>query len=362
MASINFFWVILLVTLSVASCSKSEAPIKKSVVRPVKLVTVQDSNSDLIRSFPGKVKASEAAELSFRLAGELTELYVKEGQQITKGTLLAKLDDADVRNQLQDRQASYNLALADYQRKLKLFKQGTVSRAVYDQAKAQLASTKAALDLAKDNVQYTVLKAPFDGTIAKIPVENYQSIQAKQTILLLENHSNIDISLEIPEQFVVNIRKDAKQVNYRPNAYFASQKEEKFEVQYKEHSTQATSGTQIYEVVFTMPAPKGMNILPGMSATVSIDFSKISRANDKNAVVVPITAVDNPDQGNQAVVWRYNSEQKTVEPVDVTLGELSDEGVQILSGLKTGDQIVVAGTQHLRKGLKVKPWVKERGV
>ncbi|MCX4026583.1 efflux RND transporter periplasmic adaptor subunit [Endozoicomonas sp. SM1973] len=362
MALVNSFWVAVLVALAVAGCSKPEAPIKKSTIRPVKLATVQDSTSGLIRSFPGKVMASQVAELSFRLNGELIDLNVKEGQQVTKGTLLAKLDDSDMQNQLSDRKASYDLALADHQRKLKLYNKGTVSRSVYDEAKAKLASTKAALELAQDNVQYTVLKAPFDGTVAKTLVDNHQSVQAKQPILLLENHDYIDISLQIPEQLVANIRKDARQVNYKPTAYFASQQDTQYEVQYKEHSTQVTPGTQTYEVLFTMAAPKGMNILPGMSATVTIDFSKISRPSSKNAVIVPVVAVDNPDQGNKAVVWRYDPAQQTVEPVEVTLGQLLDEGIQVLTGIKPGDQIVVAGIQHLQAGLKVKPWVKERGL
>ncbi|WP_163836052.1 efflux RND transporter periplasmic adaptor subunit [Spartinivicinus ruber] len=362
MASVNSFWVAVLVALAVVGCSKTEAPIKKASIRPVKLTTVQDSNSGLVRSFPGKVMASQAAELSFRVNGELIELNVKEGQQVTKGSLLAKLDDADMQNQLSDRQASYDLALADHQRKFQLYKKGTVSRSVYDQAKAKLASTKAALELARDNVQYTVLKAPFDGTVAKTLVDNHQTVQAKQPILLLENHDNIDISLQIPDQFIANIRKDARQVNYKPTAYFASQQDTQYEVQYKEHSTQVTPGTQTYEVLFTMPAPKGMNILPGMSATITIDFAKISRPSSENAVIVPVAAVDNPDQDNKAVVWRYNSELQTVEPVEVTLGQLLDEGVQVLTGIKPGDKIVVAGIQHLKAGLKVKPWVKERGL
>lgn len=353
------------VALLVTSCQEIQPPIEKVTIRPVKLYTVTAGQSNRVRSFPGTVVASDVADLSFRISGELTFLVNREGQAVKRGQVLARIDDRDAKNQLAERQAAFDLAVSDEKRKKSLLAEGVLAQASYDKSLADLQGTRAALALVRDNVQYTVLKAPFSGIISKVWLENHQFVQVRQPVMSIESRSNIDISFEVPEQLIVNVRDDAPQMNYKPEIRFSSDPDTVYRARYKENSSQVTRGSQTYRVILTMPRPRKINLLPGMAATVTVDFSVISTANaEDSGVMIPATTLVFPDgaNGQDARVWRFDPESQTVHSVEVAVGTISDTGVAVLSGLQAGDQIVSAGHQQLAENQQVKPWVKERGL
>ena len=349
----------------VTSCQDVEPPITKATVRPVKLHTVTASQANRVRSFPGTVVASEAADLSFRISGELTFLIDREGQAVKRGQILARIDDRDAKNQLAERQAAFDLAVAEEKRKKRLLEEGVLAQAGYDRILADLQATRAALALARDNVRYTLLTAPFDGIISKVWLENHQFVQVRQTVMSIESRANIDISFEVPEQLIVHIRDDARQSSYKPEIRFPSDPNTVYRASYKENSSQVTRGSQTYRVILTMPRPRKLNLLPGMAAEVTVDFSVISTATaEDTSVSIPVTTIVFPDDtnGQGARVWRFDPESQTVKSVEVVLGTVSDTGVAVLAGLQVGDQIVAAGHQYLAENQRVKPWIKERGL
>ena len=348
-----------------ASCQDVQPPIEKVAIRPVKLYTVTTAQSNRVRSFPGTVVASDVADLSFRISGQLTFLVNREGQAVKQGQVLARIDDRDAKNQLAERQAAFDLAVSDEKRKKSLLAEGVLAQASYDKSLADLQGTRAALALVRDNVQYTVLKAPFSGIISKVWLENHQFAQVRQTVMSIESRTNIDISFEVPEQLIVNVRDDAPQMNYKPEIRFASDPDTVYRARYKENSSQVTRGSQTYTVILTMPRPRKINLLPGMAATVAVDFSVISTANaEDSGVMIPATTLVFPDgaNGQGARVWRFDPESQTVHSLEVAVGTISDTGVAVLSGLQAGDQIVSAGHQQLAENQQVKPWIKERGL
>ena len=88
-------------------CSESEAIVAENTVRPVKLIQVERSNQGEMHSFPARVFASEESRISFRIPGELMSLPVAPAQEVKKGELLARLDDRDLKNQVELRQADF---------------------------------------------------------------------------------------------------------------------------------------------------------------------------------------------------------------------------------------------------------------
>ncbi len=351
--------------LAAAGCTDAERPITKATVRPVKLYEVSAAQSNRLRRFPGTVVASETADLSFRIPGQLTFLEDREAQEVKRGQILARIDDRDAKNQQTQHQAAFDLSVADEKRKKSLLQEDIIAQASYDKALAELQSKRAALALARDNVRYTVLKAPFDGIISKVSIENYQFVQERQTLLTVESFDNIDISFELPEQLMVNIRDDATQLDYQPEIRFPSNSDTVYHARYKEHASQVTRGSQTYNVLVTMPRPRELNLLPGMAAEITIDLAVITKATSEDtSVSIPVTSLVFPDEakGQGARVWRFDPESQTVQSVAVVLGTVSDAGVAVLSGLQAGDQIVVAGHQYLAENQQVKPWVKERGL
>ena len=351
------FWVTLGLALALWGCSdepQQDAPMPQ----PVKLQVV-DGGDGALRHYPGKVVATEGSELAFRVSGQLERFPVRAGEQVKKGQLLAALDPSDFRNQLADRQAQYDLAESQYQRGISLRDRGVISEAQFDEIEAKRRQAQAALSLARDNVNYTRLKAPYGGTVARTEVENYQFVQAKQPILYLQGDKNIDIEFAVSERFLANLKKDGE--DYQPELRFEGAPDKVFKASYKEHEASADDRTQTYIITLTMPNPEGILVLPGMSVDVAIDLSQIMR-KDTAWPQVPVEAVFNPDGKDSAHVWRFNPEDGTVSAVPVTLGQVIGNGVEITAGLETGDKVVGAGVHHLKEGQEVRELVKERGL
>ncbi|WP_194842631.1 efflux RND transporter periplasmic adaptor subunit [Endozoicomonas sp. OPT23] len=351
----------VLAAVVLTGCSEPEQEVKE-VIRPVKLFTVQSDDSASLRQFPAKVSASNQADVSFRISGELIDLPVNQADEVKKGQLLARLDDRDIKNELAVRQSDHELAKSSYDRIASLRNKKVVSQSDLDNASAKLKSSQAALRLAEDKLAYSTLKAPFTGRVAQTLVENYQFVQAKETILVLQGSNTLDISIQIPEGIVSQVRKDSIDQSYHPYVIFSSNPDQQFEVIYKEHSTQVTQGTQSYEAVFSLPIPENLTVYPGMAATLTMDLSKVIRVKNKAEVILPLTAVLKDDASGKQQVWLFDSEQNIVNPVTVTVGPITQHGIAITSGVKAGDQVVSAGVNRLRPNMKVKPLLRERGL
>ena len=349
--------------LLISGCQPDNNEPVEPIVRPVKLFIIQDSTQEQIRKFPGNVTASEEASISFRVPGQLTALLINEAQQVQQGDLLAKLDNTDFQNELANRKASYELARVELERSQSLLKRKVISKAQFDKAQAQFKSNQAALDLATSKLEYTKIHAPFDGRIARVDVENFQFVEAKQTILLLQNNSTVDVHIQIPENIIIQV--DAREVDmtYQPYALFNATPQRKFPLVYKEHSTKVTPGTQTYEVVMTMTLPPDLTILPGMTTVVIADLARIFRKKATiDYLLIPLSAILKQDSTGKTIVWSFNRSSKTVKATTVKTGRVTELGVEILNGLESGDVIVSAGVSQLSEGMQVKPLHWERGL
>ncbi|MBB1364288.1 efflux RND transporter periplasmic adaptor subunit [Shewanella sp. SR44-4] len=349
----------LLISLILVGCTPVESAVQDVLVRPVKLFDVTQSSGNTIRQFPARVEANSRAELSFRISGQLVRLDLVEGQHVKQGFLLAQLDDRDAHNNLMTREAEYDLLLADFSRNQTLLERKLISQALFDSSKAQLKSAKAALAAANDQVSYTRLEAPFSGTIAKRLVDNHQIVQANQGVMTLQNNQLLDVSIQVPEAMAAVLTQDIAN-GLAAEVRFSALDDMVFDAKFKEYSTQVTPGTQAYEVVFSLPQPDNVQLLPGMSAELTL--ATLNDSQKGFSTVVPISAVDKQDQNGDVTVWRYQPDSGDVSPVKVTLGRVSTDGVEVLTGLQKGDAIVAAGLSQLSEGMKVKPLRWQRGV
>ncbi|MGX9463351.1 efflux RND transporter periplasmic adaptor subunit [Shewanella sp. A14] len=349
----------LLISTVLVGCAPVEITVPEVLVRPVKLFEVVESAANTVRQFPARVEANSRAELSFRVSGQLVRLDLVEGQHVKQGFLLAQLDDRDANNNLMTREAEYDLLLADFTRNQTLLTRKLISQAEFDSSKAQLKSAKAALAAANDQVSYTRLEAPFSGTIAKRLVDNHQIIQANQGVMTLQNNQLLDVSIQVPEDMVAVLTQDIA-IGLGAKVRFSALEGMAFDAKFKEYSTQVTPGTQAYEVVFSLPQPANVQLLPGMSAELTL--ATLNAPQQAFTAVVPISAVDKQDQSGDVTVWRYQPDSGDIHSVKVTLGRVSSDGVEVLTGLVKGDVIVAAGLSQLSEGMKVKPLRWQRGV
>ncbi|MBD1584041.1 efflux RND transporter periplasmic adaptor subunit [Pseudoalteromonas sp. S16_S37] len=353
--------IVTVLTLLLGCQDNTQPQSQTDVIRPVKLVTVANSEQSDIRSFPAEVVANQGSYLAFRVNGELMEFPVLAGQEVTQGQLLAKLDPEDFELQLEQRKAQYELASSQLARVESLFNKSIASKAEYDQALANKQVAESALKIAKTNLQNSELRAPFSGTIAKVFVKNYENVVAKQNILRLETRDMMDVVIQVPEKLVARVDKD---LDYHPRVVFDGYPDKSYELSIKEWDTQADPATLSYKVVFTLPIPKDFNLLAGMTGHVYIDRSKVMHTAKKK-LYVPISAVfserTQPLDDN-AFVWVFDEQTQTLSKRAISVGKMHDQSIEITAGLNGGEIIVGAGVHHLEEGLKVRPWTKERGL
>lgn len=342
---------VLSLTLVLAGCGREAPPEEEPTVRPVKTILIESRGVQNFREFPATVKATQQAEMSFRVSGKLKEFPVKEGDEVGQGDVIARLDDTDFKIALNDARAAYTRALADFKRAKELLPQGHISRADYDKLESQHKQTNASLQLAKQNVEYTTLKAAFDGNIAKRLVDNFEEVNAKQAIIRLHDTSSLDIIFDIPENLMILF--DRSKRGDRPDrkivARFQAIRDKDFPLSFKEVTTDADARTQTYKVTFTMSPPERFNILPGMTATVVADTSHVE--GKELSVLLPVTAVT-ASTDKQATVWLVDEKTMTVKPDQVKVGMMQGDRIEVI-GLEPGNRIVTTGVAFLREGMQV---------
>jgi RND family efflux transporter MFP subunit len=344
-----FLWLPLVINLT--GCDKKTEISEIKPLRPVKTMTVNLPDMHLTREFSAVVDASRKADISFKIAGELIALNVQQGEPVSAGQVLAKLNDRDIKIQLQDAQSSFDQAQGDFNRAKNLISSKVISQSDFDKLKAQFQSAQAKLSTAENNLEYTELKASFDGVIAKKYTENFQEINAKSPIFALHDISSISLKINVPESIMINNQRD---VLPKLIARFDAIEGETFPLTFKDVATQADEITKTYEVTLTMKSPINHTVLPGMTARVIAE--DLAQANNKSAAFyLPAKTVLADNQGHYVyVVTRQSAGVGQVNRQAVKIGDITPLGIEIFSGLAQGDVVLTAGMSKVTDGLAVK--------
>ncbi len=354
----------ILAGLTSISSADETQPHTEEVVRPVKLMSVQDPSLPSIRTFPAEVKASSRTELAFRVAGQLIELNISEGEAVSEGQVLAKIDPTDFDVTLQRYEAEYKLASQQFARIETMLKRKLVSQAQYDQKAAELSITRAALRQAKLNRQYTEIHAPYDGVVSHRLVENFQNLQAKQPVLILQSNNELDIEFQLSES-IISQKKRPAVFTHKASVTFDAIPDQVFKAVYRERTAEADPATGAYTITLKMPKPKNLQIFPGMTASVGFDLNKVFYM-EQHGFILPVEAVISdeaaPLDSHMRQIWLVDPETMRVYQSDVEVGTITSKGLQILSGLEVGDIVVVTGANYIREGMKVREWKRERGL
>lgn len=358
---LTFLGVLVSTSLLLSGCQEPQQQVVETFPPMVKIVDVGALTQGSTRQFPAQVEPNKDSHLAFRVSGELTKFAVKAGNRVSKGQLLAKLDDRDFNIQLNDKKARHALARSQFERAKQLLERKLASQAQFDEANANLLVAQANLNSAKTALEYTSLYAPYDGIVAKVYAENLQNVQAQQVILDMQNADSVDVSIQLPERLVAVVNKES---GYLPTVIFDSLPNKEFKVTVKEWDAQADQATRTFKVVFTLKLDGQDNILPGMSGTLYADLSQVTNENYDN-LVVPVAAVfaadDKQSKEQKRFVWVVDESMK-VHSRAVEVGALSGEGIIIKNGLTGSEKIVAAGVHYLSQGDEVRAWSRERGL
>jgi RND family efflux transporter MFP subunit len=354
--------VAFLPTLVLVGCGEEEVA-EKSYVRPVKAMKVRDVARFHQRSFPGRAKATQEVDLAFRVAGPLITLPVDIGSEVKAGDVVARIDPRDfevnlrnVQGQQDQAGATLKRAQADYDRLQRVFKEdpgATSERAIdrareqRDSARASIKSLQASVAAANDQLSYTHLKAPFDGTVVAKYVENFEDVRAKQAIVRVVDSSRIEMVVNIPENLISLVPEVEKIV-----VAFDAFPDLQIPAEIKEIGTEASATTRTYPVTLIMDQPDNATILSGMAGKASGEPPEARRAADAS-VEIPVAATFSASESDKSYVWIIDEQAKTVTKREVTTGDLTDHGIRVTEGLQPGEWIATAGVHYLREGQQV---------
>ena len=345
--------ILLLTVLAVlAGCKPEDAP---AALRLVRTLVVDPKSIREDRHGIGEVKPRYESELSFRVAGKVLFRLVDVGASVKQGDTLATLDTQDYQNRLRSAEAdvsSAEAALVEAQgaeaRQAKLLKDGWTTRATYDTvlrnlrtAEAKLAAARANLDLTRDQLNYTELKADFDGVITAVGAEAGQNVNAGQMVVRLARPDDKDGVFNIAETAFTEISKTQIEVLVWP----LSNPELVVEGLVREISPVADPATRTYTVKVTLKNPP-----PQLRFGMSIGGRLKGRT--ALAVALPLSALF--ETNGSPAVWVLDQQSSSLTLRPITVARYEANTVIVAGGLVKGDIVVTAGVNTLTVGQKVR--------
>lgn len=337
------FGLSLLTLLAMSSCGEQQTEKKEPVFRVV-TETVSAQSDTRSHSYVGVVEENESVSMSFSGTGTITRIYVDEGQAVSKGQLLAELDNTQAKNALQTAQASATQAEDALKRYRLVYERGSLAEATWVEAQSKVEQARATLKMAQKSLADCRIYAPQSGVVGTRHLSAGMNALPSQPVLSILNISSVKVRCSIPEKEMGSIKADTRT---RIKVEAAGVTVEGGRI---EKGVAANVMTHTYDIHINVPN-KERQLLPGMVASVDIEGISSPSTPSQSALLVPITAVQRNANG-QRFVWTI-SDDNTAHRTIVETGLPSGNSISITSGLNTGDKIVTKGYQKLSEGSKV---------
>lgn len=322
----------------------------------VNVYTLPEVENKVIREFNGVARAQDLTQLSFRVEGRIADIPVSKGQAIKKGDVLAVLEKRDFQIALEDRRARREVAEKQASRIKQLIDKKLIAQVEYDQINAQYLVARAQEKQAALNLQYTELKAPFDGLISDVFLESFENVQPGKPVLSAQKNQRVEVDIQIPDMLIAVSRRASDNRDMRFRVTFEAFDDVEFEGQFLEVSTEKDPKTSTYIATISVELDPNYKVLEGMPARVEVDLSDITYTYQRE-YLLPISAVVMQDGSalakQQSGVWVYNEGSQTVNYQLVRLGVIAGDQIEVVEGLTDGQVIVTSGTSRLVEGQKV---------
>lgn len=307
---------------------------------PVDVATAEEHNVvDAVRA-TGRVEAIQAVELRPDEGGRITRLMFTEGQRVQAGAPLIAIDDALLRAQAARAAAERDLARQQLARVQKLRAENAASPADLERAEANARAAQAALDVLELQVSRTTVRAPFTGVIGQRFVSTGDYVTTATPLLTLQTTDPQRVVIEVPERYAMQL-KAGQNVEFT----VAAQADKVFSARVDFIDAVVQDESRTIVVKGRAPNPGGV-LKPGMFIE-----ARLATQTRGNAVVVPEDAIQPLRTAN--VVWAVvdgKASRRTVQ-----LGARSQGVVEVLDGLKAGEQVVVGGLERMGEGMGVAP-------
>ena len=335
--------------LLVSQLKELEAKIK--VLDPqekIPLITTFASKEIVFNHFvelQGNVSTKKNLVIYPEYSGTLTRVYVKEGQNVTKGQLLATIDDGGLSQQLAQLKIQADLAKTTFERQKRLWNQKIGSEIQYLQSKATYESQQQAVNQLQQQVSKTSVRAPFSGTIDDVITEQGSVVAPGQSHLFrIINLDDMYIETDVPERYISNVTsgKDV-QVEFPVLGTF-------FDAKIRQAGNFINPANRTFKIEVAVPN-KDNKIKPNLTAKL-----KINDYTNAKAILIPQSIISENAEGQQYVYTITNKSQNKAiaKRVIITTGKTQGDFIEVLSGLVNGNEIIEEGARSVKDEQEVK--------
>lgn len=334
--------IILLFSILFWCCGSNDQPGR--ITRKVKIETVKAADTVELREFPGRVLENAELNLSFRVAGPVSDIKVREGDFVKAGQLVAQMDRRDYLTRLSAAEAQYEQVKAEAERVIELYERSSVPVNEYDKAVSGLKMAESKLEHARQQLNDTRLVAPVSGYIQRVNFSQNELVDAGMPVLSLLDVSQYQVEVDVPVS--VYTRRDDI-ISF--SGVVTAMPEVAFDLRLLGINRKANQN-QLYRMNLAFSPGSNPDLASGMDVMVNILF----RDDAEHVVCVPVTALFSED--GDTFVWVYDSATQTVRSREVAAGKPAGEGrIKIISGLQPGEQVVVAGVTLIGENERVEP-------
>ncbi|MGO1585246.1 efflux RND transporter periplasmic adaptor subunit [Mesonia sp.] len=332
-----------------AEIEKLNAEIEKldTVSRNV-LVSVEKLKDTVFKHYveiQGDVETDKNIILYPEFSGVLSKIYIKEGDNVKKGQILAKIDDGGLSSQLAQSETQLALAETTFERQERLWDQKIGSEIQFLEAKTNFDAMKNSVNQLRSQLAKTTVRAPFSGTIDKVFSDQGEVVSpGANQLFRLVNLDDMYIVAEVPETYLGKIRKgsDVKVV--------LSSIGKEFEGKVEKVSNYINPNNRSFEIRISVPNSNGA-VKPNLIATV-----KLNDYTATNAITIPQNILQENSKGEKiAYLFESKDGNKGVaEKIIVETGLSYDNKIEVTKGLESGQTIIVEGARTIRDGQEVK--------
>lgn len=320
---------------------RPKAVIEEAVIPVVEVQNSEPGSIELFRNLVGKVEPSDVVYIYPKMAGEVTEVYVKAGDVVKEGQAICKIDTKQVdaaRLSLQSAEIARDDAQTNLTRQQALFAAGDISAAAFEQAQTGAQSAQIQYETAKLNydnqVEYSNITAPISGKVEICDVEIHDNVSQQNLISVISGEGSKAVSFSVPEK-IVNQLSEGDTITIEKSGM-------EYQGTITEISSMIDSATGLFKVKSSVE--NGDALATGSAVKLYVTSDKVD-----NAMSLPVDAIYY--SGGDAFVYTYDN--GTVHKVPVEVGIYDSEKAEILSGISANDKVITTWSSELFEGSRV---------
>jgi membrane fusion protein, multidrug efflux system len=309
---------------------------QQSIIADALIVSTQPLSAEI--EIPGTILAGETTEIHPEISGRLVQLNVREGTFVGKGALLAKLYDGDLQAQLRKLEVQLKIAEQTEDRQEQVLKIQGISQQEYDLSLLQVSNLKADINIVREAVRKTEVRAPFSGKLGLRNISPGAFVTPTTIVTTISQVSQLKIQFNVPEKYGSQLK------NGQPINFMVDGSSKTFTAHIIAAEVKMDENTRSL-AIRALVKNADPALIPGVFAKVRIVLGR-----NEDAILIPTIVVQ--PLGRKKLVYLYKGGKSI--PADITTGVRDSSKVQVLTGLNIGDTVITTGLLFLRPGADVK--------